>query len=205
MTSRTVPRLPWVGMTPPSLPAQAGRARVHPLGAGWGQSIPLPAGQGRGPQASSGEPFCSQAVGPARHPTPLCHSHPSWGILDFLLASDAPLMLAPLGWWQRAVPKPSGLACGWEEPCRVAGLLLTQIYSPWRGWLGPGAEACPWLQEMGKPCLAQGWPGSIWHRASLTARCPEPGCGSSHRMPQGRTAPAGLPEATLPGAEAGAQ
>lgn len=168
----------YLGWDDISFPAgPAGCARVQPLGAGWGQTFLCLQGREEAPRPLLGlaPPLCSQPVGLARHPIPL-HCAPaiqagkSW---DFLLASDAPLMLAPLGWWQWAVPEPPGLACSWEAPCRVAGLLLTQIYSPWRGGWGR-VPRLPWLREMGKPCHAQGWPGSTWHRPCLTAHRPEP-------------------------------
>lgn len=96
---------------------------------------------------------------------------------DLLLAGDVPLVLASLGWWQWAVPKPSGLARSWEAPCRDAGYPLPQIYSPWRGRLGPGALPCP---GMAGQHLAQTGPDCLL----LGARQ----CGRSHRVPQSRTA-----------------
>lgn len=65
----------------------------------------------------------------------------------------------------------------------------------------------PWLQEMGKPCLAQGWPGSIWHRPALTACCLEPGSvGALIGCPKAEQLHAGLAGThTAQGSEAEAQ
>lgn len=47
-----------------------------------------------------------------------------------------PLMTVPLGWWPRTVAQP---ARGSAVPRRSRP--LAQIYSPWRGWPGPGDKA----------------------------------------------------------------
>lgn len=164
----------------PGLPGEERHLPPWPGQAGWARALPLrQSGDGRSgaalcPQGSAGreepprpltgfssspqrpclglaQPLCSQAVGLAGHPAPVCSSYPKLrGSWDLLLTGDAPPMLSS-GWWQRAVPR---LVCSWEAARRVARVLLTQIYSSGEGGQGQVPRCVPLLQELGKPCLA---------------------------------------------------
>lgn len=148
------------------------------LGVGWGQSIPLPAGYGRGFQASSGagsatlQPGCGSSE--ASHsivPQPAKLGNP--GIFSFLVmlhrcwhpqAGGSGLCQSHRGWPAAGQHRVVSLA-----PCS------RRFTAPGEGGWGQVPRRCHGSRRWGKPCLAQGWPGSIWHSPSLTARCLEPG------------------------------
>lgn len=88
----------------------------------------------------------------------------------------------PLCWWPPALPNPASLIHSRRAACHIVNVPLTQIYSPWRGRLGPGDETFAINPELGKPCLAWGWRGTVWHWHWLLAAGRHP---QTHSPPWG--------------------